>query len=801
MKSGLGRAIHDITVSAPRPAQLAGAPSSAPAVVSTPALTTFPSSDHAAGVSASMTSPVSSTEISTVLQLTKRSVNKRAVTESWPFVERAARGGKERLYSLTTLPIDVASEVRRARALAAATNAQRTGIVNVADAAADRLTNSLSILAKQEARERSAATIVGLSTRAKTRIEARAIVLRMFGQYHAHVGGSLASAQRSFVVAWRSGELAVPESVAPHIKSLSVASLARWQKTAAERGGRWLAGRYGNRKGAGAIDRQQAIAEAILGLIRVTPHIKAERVHQALSARFRDMLIEVTDPSTGEVVQAPAQIPSVRSLQRWMQQFREREHAVLMKNANPDKYRSTYRPAFGSAGAGIERLNQRWEMDSTPADVMTTDGRCTVIGAIDVYSRRLKLFVSKTSRAVAVGLALRRAILAWGVPEAVRTDNGSDYVSRHITLALRSLGIEHQVCDPFSPDQKPFIERALGTFLHDIVEILPGYIGHNVAERKAIEARKTFAARQAGGEPIRIEISARRLQEVCDQWCEHVYAHRSHRGLDKATPAAVAASWQQPIHRIENERVLDILLAEAGGTRRVTNKGVRIQGLTYIAPELGPCVGDTVIAFHDPDGDLGRVILWRQVGAEAEFLCVAECPEVTGVSRAEVSAKAKALAKMETNATLAAMKEHARQYRSADVARLILDDAAAHRDESNDASAEPYLTHTTPAIEQASIAAEQLAPREMPLITELPEGAQARVIELEANHRALQRAREDEEREKDARFQRWLGIKDLPREQLDADTREWVEFYTETAEFHARLTLYEGFGPAGMCSA
>jgi len=790
VSSGLGRAIHDSTVSAPRPAQQAGV-SSTLAVASPRAIATLPGGSDAAGISSSMTAPATLQEIASATGVTKRAVEMRARASAWPYEESLVRGGRKRLYAWTDLPTDIVAAVRRARAIEAASRAQI-----LSDANADRLVHSLSVLATQETRERSTTELLTLPAPAQTRIAARARVLTMFSAYHAEHGGSVSQSRLAFARAWQRAELNVPADVRQAVRSLSAASLARWQKTAEQRGGRWLAGRYGNRKGTGAIDRQQAISEAILGLIRVMPHIKAERVHQALSARFRDTLIEITDPATGDVVQAPAQIPSVRSLQRWMQQFREREHAVLMANTNPDKYRSTYRPAFGDASAGIERLNQIWEMDSTPVDLMTTDGRCVVIGTIDVYSRRLKLLVSKTSRAVAVGLALRRAILAWGVPESVRTDNGSDYVSRHVTLGLSALGVQHWICDPFSPDQKPFIERALGTFLHDIVEVLPGYIGHNVAERKAIEARKSFAARQAGAETVRVEMSAKRLQEVCDQWCDHVYAQRTHSSLN-AAPAAIAAAWPRPIHRIEDERALDVLLAQLGGARKITNKGLRIDHLRYIAPELGPYVGDTVSVFHDPDGDLGRIVVWRQVGAEAEFLCIAECPEVTGVSRAEVSAKAKALARMETNATLAAMKEHARRYRSADVARLILDDAIAHG-QNIVTMPNASIPYTTPAIEQAAIAAEQLTPRELPLITELPEGAQARVVELEANHNALQQARADEEREKDARFQRWLGIKDLPREQIDDDTSEWLAFYTETAEFHARLTLYEGFGPAGM---
>lgn len=98
----------------------------------------------------------------------------------------------------------------------------------------------------------------------------------------------------------------------------------------------------------------------------------------------------------------------------------------------------------------MERLNQRWEIDSTKGDVMLADGkRHNVVAIIDVYSRRPVYHVSRSSSATAVAACLRKALLAWGVPEILVTDNGSDYVSRHIKGALIGLGIEQRIAPPF----------------------------------------------------------------------------------------------------------------------------------------------------------------------------------------------------------------------------------------------------------------------------------------------------------------------------------------------------------------
>ncbi|REM13961.1 transposase, partial [Mycobacterium tuberculosis] len=88
--------------------------------------------------------------------------------------------------------------------------------------------------------------------------------------------------------------------------------------------------------------------------------------------------------------------------------------------------------------------NQKWEMDSTVGDVMLTDGRRHhVVGVIDVFTRRRLFIVTRTSRANAIMSLIRLAILAWGVPEEIKTDNGADYVAEVLESGLLGLNIKH----------------------------------------------------------------------------------------------------------------------------------------------------------------------------------------------------------------------------------------------------------------------------------------------------------------------------------------------------------------------
>ncbi|MBY0430364.1 MAG: DDE-type integrase/transposase/recombinase, partial [Rhodospirillales bacterium] len=306
--------------------------------------------------------------------------------------------------------------------------------------------------------------------------------------------------------------------------------------------------------------------------------------------------------------------------------------------ANPDRWRSRYRAAGGDAAQAVSRLNQRWEMDATPADLLLADGsRHMILGVIDVYSRRFKLHVTRTSKAAAVASLTRKAILDWGVPEMVVTDNGQEFTSRHMARVLAGLGIERRTAPPFTPEHKPFIERAFRTFSHGLVELLAGYIGHSVAERQDVEARRSLAQRigKRGG-TVALSMTAQELQAFCDRWTDTLYAREPHAGLSGRTPCDLAAAWSQPVRRIQDERALDVLLAEAPGEdgwRVVTKKGLRVDNAWFDAAELGGHEGRRVRALYD-DADLGHLYVFA---AEGGFLCRAVCPERTGVSRQDLA--------------------------------------------------------------------------------------------------------------------------------------------------------------------
>ena len=379
-----------------------------------------------------------------------------------------------------------------------------------------------------------------------------------------------------------------------------------------------------------ALDAEmRAKAEA---LIRRRPrHITAKQIRRTLAAEFPDR-----------------DIPGIASIRRWARKWRAENAWELSANDDPDRHRSHRKPAFGDASA--DGLNSLWELDSTKIDAMCVDGkRYTLVAGIDVWSRRAKALVAPTSRSESVAALLRRCLLDWGVPEIARTDEGADYVSNHLVRVMADLDVVHDVLPPYRPDKKPFIERFMRTIGHDLFAMLPGFVGHNVADREAIRNRWSFAARRGQARTITFEcgLTAEQLQERIDAWCETVYGREPHAGLGGQSPFEREASWTGERKKIGNERALDLLLAKPvnrSPRRMVQKDGIHADGGVYVAGEIGDLIGEWVDVRRDP-ADYGAVFVFHRTDhpdkrLAGRFICRALDPVRTGIDREAVAREA-----------------------------------------------------------------------------------------------------------------------------------------------------------------
>ena len=330
--------------------------------------------------------------------------------------------------------------------------------------------------------------------------------------------------------------------------------------------------------------------------------------------------------------------------------------------------------------------------------------RCSLVGSIEIWSRRFRILAVPESRATAIAALLRRCILERGVPEAVRTDQGKDYFSRHVAGALNDLAIEHDRCPAYRPDRKPFIERALGTMARELFPKLPGFTGHNVAQAQALRERKSFAGRRGerDAEVYNADLTIEELQERIEDWCDSTYGRRAHTSLAGASPFERAASWQGELRWIHDERALDALLAPPAGDgwRTICKKGIRLDSAYYIAGPLGSLVGERVKLRRDP-ADAGRIHVYREDGS---FVCVAENPAATGADQAAIAAAMTADYREHRRAARKRARDLAQRTDPDGIAKRVLDKAASSA-AGVVAFPKPGQAHKTPALTQAGLAA------------------------------------------------------------------------------------------------
>lgn len=575
------------------------------------------------------------------------------------------------------------------------------------------------------------------------------------------------TADKAFVALYNMEQIEVERWVREAVKQLSLRTLARWRATrkdgAIDRLGvdRGLA-----RRGKGVLDVAEggAVRTFILGLIAHQPHLSSDHVRTIVADKF-----------------AALKVPAPRTFRGVLNRLKADNKVALTRITNPDKFKSHFRVS-GTNSHACERLNELWMIDASPADVLLTTGRHAIYACIDIWSRRLIVTVTKTARADAVALLIRRAIVEWGVPERIKTDNGSDFVAKSTQRLFANLEIEVETSDPFSPEQKGHIERAIGTFQRDLMPLLPGFIGHSVADRKVIEARKAFSQRlgESDANAFCVELTAQELQTYCDEWVVNRYNQRPHSGLKGMTPFARAASYAGKIRRLENMRALDLLLAPVAGSdgiRTVTKRGVRVDGSYYLTPSIMP---ETRVLLRMDPSNMGRA--WAFSADGAEFLGEAICPDLAGIDPAAAVAEARAVQKAILDEGTADIRSAMRRIKPRDMVDAVVRRAAKDAGKLVEFP-KPVETITTPALDAATTALDEPT---------------AAVVAVPVNEPVATVTRLQET--KQMRFRRALALEaELAAERvIPNDDALWLGGYRNSSEYQSMRMVYDDFGEAAL---
>ncbi len=477
--------------------------------------------------------------------------------------------------------------------------------------------------------------------------EARAIVLHSFDSWRRRLDLGVIDGRAPFVRALVDGDIDLPSWVFAALKKWPTArALRRWSE-ASHKGGEIKA-----KASRAALDSPQnaPIKDLVLGAIAQNPFLTAHHIRALAVSRFGDG------------------VPSIRSFQRHICRWREEQRLALAALSTPDAFKSRYKIAGHGAAANATRLNEVWEIDASPADVLIDDDgqrRKTLYACIDVYSRRAVVLLADVPSSAGVALLLRKALLRLGVPEIIRTDRGSDFMAKATQRLIASLGIELDCLPPASPQLKPFVERFFGTLQRDLSRTLPGFIGHKVADRALIEG---------GLNPPKDLLRPQELQSYVDQWVER-YHQRRHSGYAMDCPPEVkAARYQGSVRTIEDDEALRLLLAPIAGSdgmRTITRRGIRLDGEHYYTSVE---VGLRVFCRHDPN-DQGRLYVFDEEGET--YLGEAICPHLAGLDPSEVLNAVKARQREEVAKGKALIRRAVKSIGPRDVVESVLGEPAA----------------------------------------------------------------------------------------------------------------------------
>ncbi|NOQ30021.1 MAG: DDE-type integrase/transposase/recombinase [Helicobacteraceae bacterium] len=395
--------------------------------------------------------------------------------------------------------------------------------------------------------------------------------------------------------------------------------------------------------------------------------LTAKAIHLNMSHRYGELMV------------------SYDVLNNFLKVYKKTNYMLTKFAADADGFKNSLMAAFGSLSEKAKYANHYWELDSTPADLITSDGkRYAILCAIDVYSRRAVYWVDEKSDKYSIARLLRKAIKRLGVPEHVVIDNGKDYQSNHFDSICYNLGIEKVTVPPFSGDMKPHVERVFRTLSSELFEQLDGYIGHSVAEREKIQSRRGFQhkleSQQKWSEELKTKakkefvkafrltqsntalelhtsLSARELEKWVDGWNEEIYERRRHGSLECSPMTQWHKSLMTPTS-IADERMLDILLGESY-IRKVGKKGIRLDGALYQHVNLAYHVGSSVRVMTTDD--MGIIFVYE---IDYKPVCIAEDYEFSGKSREKLATGKKISKKImrEMNKLLGEWEAYSKEY-------------------------------------------------------------------------------------------------------------------------------------------
>jgi len=353
------------------------------------------------------------------------------------------------------------------------------------------------------------------------------------------------------------------------IQPPSFSAFYRWRKAYEALGVRGLLpGVLGCHGESGEVGRKTILTDQarkeILAMVFENPKRKATAVWNYIQLERPEKLGGIT--VTGEN-------PSYTTIQRFVKQMRVKHRTTLdyivSHSKSRSKWKGKHQLAIGRADEKVCWPNERWEIDTSPADIICSDGvRRKIIGLVDIRSRRAIALLFDTSNGWGIAQTLRAGFLSWGLPSEMLMDNGLDYQSNLINQICLDLSIKTPTLPDYAPERKPHVERFFRTLSEGLFAELTGYTGNCIANRPELIIKKYGPSA---------------LQVLINSYLTNIYEENYHEGIEMR-PREL---WHMPGWTAKkiDERQLDLLLMPS--KQATVRKGtLRYNNCIYYAPDF-----------------------------------------------------------------------------------------------------------------------------------------------------------------------------------------------------------------------
>ena len=98
-------------------------------------------------------------------------------------------------------------------------------------------------------------------------------------------------------------------------------------------------------------------------------------------------------------------------------------------------------------------------------------GKIRMHTMIDEFSRKwLTIHCAKRIGSIQVTEQLANAMIANGIPEYIRSDNGPEFIAKELRSWLSGIGVKTAYIEPWSPWENGFYKRFNGTFRDNLLD-------------------------------------------------------------------------------------------------------------------------------------------------------------------------------------------------------------------------------------------------------------------------------------------------------------------------------------------